>query len=282
MLEIASDRLEKAVKDFYAVTKLKVTFYDKDRNIIFSYPKDNQDFCSIVGTCPELEKECRRCDNYAMDMCYKTGKPYVYRCHMKLIEGANPIKINGEIVGFVMLGQKIEEFREDEVRKRILEVLKEYEIDGNALLSGMEKLEKTNTSKMEATMNLMMMCTSYFYRYRVIIKRGDEVPPYRIEEYLYENLGGDLSIPTICRHFHISKSKLYDISKKAFGIGFSDYVRKIRIYEGKKALKNTSRSINQIAEDVGFSDANYFIRVFRQEEGITPNKYRKVIQKEPE
>ncbi len=280
MLEIVSESLEKAIKDFHKATKLKVTFYDKDRNIMFSYPYENQDFCSVIGECQELKKECYLCDTRAMDICQKIGKPYIYTCHMNLIEAVNPIKISNEIAGYVMLGQKIEESSEEEVKKRIFEISKKYEIDGNRLLSGMEKLEKTDISTMEAVANVMLMCTSYLYRHRVIIKRGDDVPSYQIEEYLYENLSGDLSIPAICKHFHISKSKLYNISKKAFGIGFSDYVRKIRIGEGKKALKDTAKSINQIAEEVGFSDANYFIRVFRQEQGMTPSKYRKLVQKE--
>lgn len=273
--------MEKAVKDFYKVTNLKVTFYDKDRNIIFSYPEENQKFCRVVGECPELKKECLRCDNKAMDICLKTGMPYVYTCHMNLMEGVNPIKINGEVAGFVMLGQKIECGNEEQIKRRIFEISKLYEIDGNKLLSGMEELHKTDKKTMEAVMNVMMMCTSHLYRHRVIIKRGDDVPSYRLEEYLYEHLGDDLSIPAICKHFHISKSKLYSISKKAFGIGISDYIREKRIDEGKEQLVKTSKSITLIAEELGFDDANYFIRVFRQREGISPNKFRKMMKKEP-
>lgn len=279
MIEIVKDKLEKAIKDFYEVTKMKVTFYDKDRNIVYTYPEENHRFCRAVNGCPKLEKECRRCDNQAMDICQKLKDTYVYTCHMNLIEAVNPIVVNGEPIGFVMLGQKVEENSEDAVRKRILEVSKKFDIDGNELLLGMEELQKTTCKTMEAVMKVMMMCTSHLYRHRVIIKRGDDVPSYQIEEYLYANLDGDLSIPTICKHFHVSKSKLYNISKKAFGIGFSDYVRKIRVYEGKKALVSTDKSIAQIAEEVGFTDANYFIRVFRQQEGMTPSKYRKTISK---
>jgi len=282
VLEIVPEMLEKAIKDFYKITGLKVTFYDKDRNIVFSYPYKNQDFCEVLGECLELRKECYKCDTKAMDICQKTKEPYIYTCHMNLMEGVNPIIISGEVAGFVMLGQKSEEGNEEQIKRRIFEVSKIYEVDGSRLLSGMDELQKTDKKAMEAAMNVMMMCTSHLYRHRFIIKRGDDVPSYRIEEYLYEHLGEDLSIPAICRHFHISKSKLYSISKKAFGIGFSDYVRKIRIYEGKKMLESTKKSITQIAEEVGFSDVNYFIRIFRQEEGMAPSKYRKMIKKEPE
>ena len=46
-------------------------------------------------------------------------------------------------------------------------------------------------------------------------------------------------------------------------------------------LESTKKSITQIAEEVGFSDVNYFIRIFRQEEGMAPSKYRKMMKKEP-
>ena len=280
MLDFNAEMLEKAVEYFYKVTKAKVTIYDKERNIIFSYPQGNQDFCSIVGSCPELKKECLMCDNMAMDVCKETREPYVYTCHMNLVETVNPINMNGEVVGYVMIGQKVEESRVDEVRKRIFEVSKKYEIDGNTLLSCMEKIEKTDSDTMEAMGKVMMMCTSQMYHHRIITKRGEEVPAYKIGEYIHENVNGDLSVPALCRHFHMSKSKLYSMLKKTYGIGLSDYVRIVRIDESKKALKNTTKSINQIAEDIGFSDANYFIRVFRKEEGMTPSKYRKMFQKD--
>ena len=155
-----------------------------------------------------------------------------------------------------------------------------FEIDGNMLLSAMERLEKTDVPTMEAVGKVMMMCTSQMYHHRIITKRGGDVPSYKIGEYIHENLAGELTVPALCKHFHMSKSKLYSILKKSYGIGLSDYVRQVRIKEGKKALRNTTNSINQIAEDIGFSDANYFIRVFRKEVGMTPSKYRRIMQKE--
>ena len=280
MLDFNVEKLEEAVENFYKVTKAKVTIFDKERKVVFSYPRDNRDFCSIVGKCPELKKECLMCDNNAMDICRETSEPYVYTCHMNLIETVNPIKINGVVAGYVMIGQKVEESNVDEIKKRIFEVSKKYEIDGNELLSNMEKLEKTDSETMEAMGKVMMMCTSEMYHHRIITKRGEEVPAYKIGEYIHENVNGDLSVSVLCRHFHMSKSKLYSMLKRTYGIGLSDYARLVRIEESKKALKNTTKSINQIAEDVGFSDANYFIRVFRKEEGVTPSKYRKMFQME--
>lgn len=280
MLEIIPHLLEKEMKNFYKATKTKVAFYNNDRNVIFSYPEEKQDFCDIVGECPELKKECQLCDNMAMNICTEKEDTYVYICHMNLVKAVNPIRINGKIIGYVLLGQKVDENRIDEAKKRIFEVSKQYDIDSDKLLSSMEKLDKTDVSTMEAVARIMMLCTSIFHRHRIITRRGLDVSSYQIGEYIYENLGGDLSIPAVCEHFHISRSKLYSISKSLVDMSFSGFVRRIRIDESKKALKNTSKSINQIAEEFGFYDANYYIRVFRKEEGMTPNKYRKMIKKE--
>lgn len=279
MLEIVKNKLEEAVKDLYQVTNLKVTFYDSDRQAVFSYPEDNHNFCNIVRDCPALKKECVRCDNIAMDMCQETTEPYVYTCHMHLLEAAAPIIANREIIGYIIVGQKMEKASEKRVKEQILKISQKYKMDRDALISMMDDLQTTDMLTMESVIHVVQMCTSFLYRHRFITKRGDTVPSYQIEEYLYEHLGDDLSIPTICNHFHISKSKLYNISKQAFGIGFSDYVRKIRLYEGKRALETTQKSITRIAEDVGFTDVNYFIRMFRQKEGMSPNQYRKAYKK---
>ena len=59
-------------------------------------------------------------------------------------------------------------------------------------------------------------------------------------------------------------------------MGITDYVRKQRIKMAKKLILNTEDSIAQIALSVGIKDTNYFIRIFKQTEGITPLQYRKI------
>jgi len=53
------------------------------------------------------------------------------------------------------------------------------------------------------------------------------------------------------------------------------YVLKTRNEKAKDFLMNPHYQIEEIANNVGFSDASYFTKVFKKFEGITPTQFRK-------
>jgi AraC-like DNA-binding protein len=51
-------------------------------------------------------------------------------------------------------------------------------------------------------------------------------------------------------------------------------IKKARLEEGEKLLRNTRMTIDEIAEKCGFISANYFIASFFQKNRVTPHQYR--------
>jgi YesN/AraC family two-component response regulator len=62
--------------------------------------------------------------------------------------------------------------------------------------------------------------------------------------------------------------------KMQTGYGLLDYINKVRIEAAKKLLKNDSDNLENIAKNVGYSNARTFTRAFVKIEGITPGKYK--------
>ena len=58
-----------------------------------------------------------------------------------------------------------------------------------------------------------------------------------------------------------------------------DRINKVRIEKSKQLLKGKEQSVGDAAYGVGFNDINAFIRVFKKVEGITPGKYKEMIEK---
>ena len=56
--------------------------------------------------------------------------------------------------------------------------------------------------------------------------------------------------------------------------GVAVYVRKIRIKKAAELLERCDNPLPEIAEETGFSDVNYFRRVFKKEMGISASEYR--------
>lgn len=66
--------------------------------------------------------------------------------------------------------------------------------------------------------------------------------------------------------------------KEATGKTATEFIRQVRLTMAARLLLVSNDPVNCIAHDVGFEDANHFIRVFRQAFGMTPNQYRKMSQ----
>jgi len=69
--------------------------------------------------------------------------------------------------------------------------------------------------------------------------------------------------------------------KKLTGYSFHNYLRSVRIVEAIKLLLSKDLSVKEIAFMVGYNDVNFFVRVFKKETGMPPDKYRKKFAPSP-
>lgn len=70
------------------------------------------------------------------------------------------------------------------------------------------------------------------------------------------------------------RSSLSRLFSSAHGMAPSTYLLRLRMRHALSLLKQTQRSVKQIALTCGFRNANYFTRVFRQTQGMTPIQWR--------
>ncbi|MBR3006603.1 MAG: helix-turn-helix transcriptional regulator, partial [Erysipelotrichaceae bacterium] len=89
------------------------------------------------------------------------------------------------------------------------------------------------------------------------------------------NYNNDLSIQDVADHLGVSISCLINKFKKETGRTPNAYLCDLRIQKAKRMLRTSHFTIQQIAEDVGIFDANYFVKCFRKITGTTPSAYRK-------
>lgn len=92
-----------------------------------------------------------------------------------------------------------------------------------------------------------------------------------VEQRLAE---ADLEVGALADEMGISLRSLQKVFA-ANGTTPSELIRTLRVREARKLLQAGSRSVTNIAFDVGFSDINQFCRAFRRETGLTPSSYRR-------
>lgn len=101
-----------------------------------------------------------------------------------------------------------------------------------------------------------------------------------ILEYVDKNYdNSELSIQEIADYVHLSTTYLNIIFKKEVKITLKLYISNYRIEKAKKMLLRKNDRIVDIAEKCGYTSANYFARVFKESEGMTPVEYREKYAK---
>ncbi len=84
----------------------------------------------------------------------------------------------------------------------------------------------------------------------------------------------DFSIGEIAEVCHVSVSRMSRQFKTAVGMGFLEYVWKMRLEKAQELLRTTDLSVDEISLQVGYLAATSFHRKFKQETGLTPSQYR--------
>jgi beta-N-acetylhexosaminidase len=96
----------------------------------------------------------------------------------------------------------------------------------------------------------------------------------RVIRYIEENYAKQLSLESISEEFLISSGYLCRLFKKKIGINFVNYLNMIRMTKVKHLLLTTNLRIFEVANLCGYTDFNYFTKVFKKTTGMTPTYFR--------
>ncbi|MEK4036790.1 response regulator [Paenibacillus sp. FSL L8-0493] len=96
-------------------------------------------------------------------------------------------------------------------------------------------------------------------------------------QYLDEHLHESISMRDIADQLHMNASYFSVLFKEQTGLTYSEYVTRRRIQRAKELLVSTRLSIAEIAEQVGYQTAKYFVKVFRALENVSPGQYRQNV-----
>lgn len=143
-----------------------------------------------------------------------------------------------------------EELEQQKLLERIMGAKMEEELDqiGELLLKNLRDEDK------EAVIHLT-------------VKRAQSM----IQEF-YQN---GITLDEIAARLDLTPEYLGTRFHQEMGITFSAYIKNYRIKKAKELLIGTNLKLYEIADRVGYSDAKYFSRVFKETTGQLPADYRK-------
>lgn len=95
-----------------------------------------------------------------------------------------------------------------------------------------------------------------------------------IEKYIRDHYMEVLSLDVLAEKVFLTPHYLSSIFSQEKGIGLNKYIKKVRMDKAEQLLTTTNMKIGDICEAVGYTNLSYFCKTFRNEYGVTPEKYR--------
>lgn len=92
--------------------------------------------------------------------------------------------------------------------------------------------------------------------------------------YIKEKFHQELSLEALARHLGISPYYFSKLFKEVEGVNYIDFLTSVRMDYAKESLREREKSIKEICMESGYSDPNYFSRLFKKWTGKTPTEYR--------
>lgn len=95
------------------------------------------------------------------------------------------------------------------------------------------------------------------------------------QEYINDHYTGHLTIRQVADHLGLNESYFRHLFKDEMQISFKSYVTLLRLAHAQKLLIASDRSVNEIIQEVGYSNISQFYKVFEQNYNLTPAEYRR-------
>lgn len=270
-------KLKSLLNDFYKITNIRITVFDKDMQELLSCPEEITPFCKIIRSSKLGKSACIQCDQHACRKALTKKDIHLYQCHAGLTEAVVPLYSGNILIGYLLMGHVFSHRSFDEGWNIIKERCKNLPVDWNRLKQACKNSPLTSNEYMRSAAEIMHAIASYLILENIATIKEDELP-HKIDAYINTHYHERITAMDLCHEFGIGKTQLYKISNQLYGCGISKHIRSIAIKNAKKLLSDKRNlKISEISTLCGFNDYNYFISVFSQEVGVPPGEYRKKL-----
>ena len=272
------------------------------------------EFCRLIRENPVFRRRCIRCDALAGLEAMRLEQPYIYLCHCGVVDVAIPVMLADRYLGAVLFGQvRIPEGEDDDQVERLvneISLLNQDESDSERLMALYEKLPKMEYAQIVKVAELIRTLVQYVVdrvmnsyseeqARRTILSFGearadrmldlpqtveesfdDDIPVpktsaiYPALTFIRNHLHDSITMKEMAALCHLSPSYFSRLFGREMGENFVSYVNRKKIQLAKDILRDTNKSVSQIASELSYQDSSHFINLFKRFEGITPQVYR--------
>lgn len=297
------EKWQKLQDSLASTTKLAIITVDYKGIPVTAHSLCNR-FCQEIRRDTEMFQQCKRCDARGGLEAVRQNAPYIYYCHCNVIDLAIPIIVDNKYLGAVMAGQAMLDPAEAIPLERIVTIDDPAHAQKQAALQSLyRELPVLPFSEIQRAATMLFQLTNYIVEEAVgknqILEMYNHPPspessaknpwngdmPIALRcanatlrpafNYINEHKNEMLTLKRAAALCHISTSHFSRLFAKETGENYSTFIARLKISWSKKLLMETDLSVSAISNQLGYSEAGYFIKTFKKHEGVTPLLYRK-------
>lgn len=261
-----------ALKEFYRISGFRVSIHDLDYNEIYAYPESRSPFCSRIQQVDAMMQRCTEMDKAAFERVRQTEKTFVYQCHCGLYEAVAPIYHFGVLSGYLMMGQV--RSQSSSSRERMMKSMLRCVDSESEAKRYVDSIKSIDEALIDSYVTIMQLVAEHLTRTNKVSHCGNRLA-VRIKQYINRNYRSPISLSMLAQRFACCNSTLMSCFKNEYHVTIIEYLHQVRMDQAEQLLLYSEKSVKEIAAECGFSDQNYFTRLFTRQFGMSPTVYRK-------
>ncbi|OGF50936.1 MAG: hypothetical protein A2044_05480 [Candidatus Firestonebacteria bacterium GWA2_43_8] len=260
---------------FRALTNTHTIFRWADESKNALAPKHcfhTSEFCTVVKSDVELFKKCRKeCAQNTLEKAKLSNVPFIKRCHANVTEIVFPLYSSGIYQGCFCIGpyktRKYKTYKTAESKyMKLPEFSNQYQAGVSSLLTSFSLFLLNESEK-------ILLSTA-------ARGAGDEKIRKALS-LINSNLNSKLSADFLSKECGLSTSRFIHLFKEKTGYSLTDYIVKTRLEKAKTMLSSKTMKINEVAQECGYPNQNYFSLAFKKYTGMNPTEYKNNITLQP-
>ena len=153
-------------------------------------------------------------------------------------------------------------------------ICRQYNLDVEEFLKSSKTIKLRSHEEIMSSAKIFEACISYIILNEMLIPQFDKTM-IECEKYIDTHLDS-VNVEALCNHLNLSRTTLYDIFRNKTGYGIATFIRNKQLEEAKCLLAETELSVSEVSSKLGFSDYNYFSRIFKKRFGYSAKLHKKV------
>lgn len=268
------EKLQKLLKDFFAITGIRITVFDDSMHELIAYPQQVAPYCALIRESRAGLNACMNCDRQACQAAAEKKKTHVYRCHAGLAEAVTPLYGNNMLIGFLLFGHVFPYASHEEGWQEISRRCAALPVDKEKLREAIWQAEPVREEYVRSAAHILHAVASYLILERMATLREDLLE-VRLDNFIVSHYTEALDAAHLSQALGIGKTQLYALTKKLYHQGMAARIRELRMEKARSLLREQrDLPLAEVAWQCGYQDYNYFFTVFKRETGCTPREWR--------